>query len=544
MAAKNKLAEQIFGAEEHSAATLAPEKLGQFREIASRMFRTPQLTAKERGMPALATVGRSVSELISGGSWMNIFLLSVLRIDMVYLVIMGTLLGFYNTLIRPLMGIAYDRTRTRWGKARPYAMLAPVLYYAATALLFSGRLFFDNDITNDPRKILFVFAMRIIRDTLSLIYKIPTDNYTSLMSPNPEDRIGVGLWQSYAGRWSGNFIAFMIMPLLDGARSGILNISQGAIFAGFGIAAAFFGIGGNLMMAANCRERLMLQPKPAPPQKALFYILKNKYALRNFIASFATSWWSQGGYSWDVVTQLEIYGGFVNSTFTFIPGHIVNAASLALVKPISRMFGGDYRKSVIFWRIWDTVVDIIPAFLGFIPSIIGSWWKIAIIFAISDVLNRFNDAPTHIMESEIGREIDDYTEYVTGERPDGSIGLLTNWISRVMDAPRALMTIAVFKWSGYDPNIAFDKRWSQDVVRENSTMYSRVFFLNRFTNILGFIAGLIPLFMYDLTGKKREDMYAALNERRALVAEQDIMSAEMAAMMEMMEKQEALEGKT
>jgi len=108
-----------------------------------------------------------------------------------------------------------------------------------------------------------------------------------------------------------------------------------------------------------------------------------------------------------------------------------------------------------------------------------------------------------------------------------------------MDAPRALMTIAVFKWSGYDPNIAFDKRWSQDVVRENSTMYSRVFFLNRFTNILGFIAGLIPLFMYDLTGKKREDMYAALNERRALVAEQDIMSAEMAAVMEMAAKQNA-----
>jgi hypothetical protein len=67
-------------------------------------------------------------------------------------------------------------------------------------------------------------------------------------------------------------------------------------------------------------------------------------------------------------------------------------------------------------------------------------------------------------------------------------------------------------------------------------MYSKAFFLYNFGNILGFIAGLIPLFMYDLEGQKKEEMYAALNERRALIARDDTDSAEMEALVGMMDQ--------
>jgi len=530
---KKSFRETVFGAEENSAATLDPAKLNKFRQIATRMYHTPQLSARERGMPAWAQVGRQISEQING-SYRTYFFITVLRIDMLYITLIQTILGIYNALIRPLMGIAYDRTRTRWGKARPYTMLAPIFYYAGTALLFSGRLFFNNDITDDPRKIVFVFLTMLIRDTVSLVYKIPTDNYTSLMSPNPQDRMSVGLWQEYSKRWSGDFISFMIIPLLDMARSGILPVPLGSIFAGFGIVSMFFGVGGNMLMAVNCRERIILQPKPAEPYKAIFYILKNKYALREFVANFVTDWWSQGGYSWDVVTQMEIMGGFLPATLFGIPKHITNFISLALVEPFKKLFGGSYRKTIIFMRSWDMLFGLAPSLLGFFPNIIGSWWKLGVMHCFFEVLRVSNDAPSNVMESEISREISDYTEYVTGERPDGSIGLLTNLASKLMDPIKALMTIAVFKWSGYDPNIGASRRWNQSIVRENSTMYSKAYFLWQFSNILKFVARIIVMFVYDLEGKKKEEMYAALNGRRALVAKEDDMSAEMEAMVEMM----------
>ena len=165
---KRNLKETVFGAEENSAAKLDPEKLSRFQRIATQMYHTPQLSAREVGMPAVAKAGRQISDMINS-SYRMYFFVSVLRIDVVYITIIASLLSVFNTLIRPVMGIAYDKTRTRWGKARLYTMFAPALYFACTALLFSGRLFFDNDITDDPRKILFVFAMQLLRDTFSLL---------------------------------------------------------------------------------------------------------------------------------------------------------------------------------------------------------------------------------------------------------------------------------------------------------------------------------------------------------------------------------------
>jgi GPH family glycoside/pentoside/hexuronide:cation symporter/probable glucitol transport protein GutA len=444
-----------------------------------------------------------------------------------------TILGIYNALIRPLMGIAYDKTRTRWGKARPYAMFAPVFYYGATALLFSARLFFNNDNTADPGKIIFVFVMMMIRDTFSLVYKLPTDNYTSLMSPNPQDRIAVGLWQEYARRWSGDFLAMMMMPLLDAVKSGVLNVSLGVVFAGFGIFSAFTGVGGNILMAAYCRERIILQPKPAPITKTLFYILKNKYAMRNFLAGLAGGWWSKGGYNWDVVTQLEILGGIFRTAPFFLPRQVAQVVSISFVERFKKFFGGSYRKTVICMRLIGMAVTTVPTLLGLSPGIIGTWWKAGLVFMAADVIVYGLTAPNNVLDNELKREVSDYTEYVTGERPDGSIGILTQWIGKITDPFRALMTIAVFKWSGYDPKIGASQRWTQELVRANATMYSKVFFLFNCANIVPDILGMIPLLFYDLEGQKKAEMYAALNERRALIASDDAMSQEMEAIMGM-----------
>jgi len=533
--ARKSFRETVFGAEEHSAAKMGQEKLNRFQNIATRMFHTPVLSAKEIGIPAISRAGRQISEMIND-TYRTFYFVSVLRLDMVYVVLIGTLLGVYNTLIRPLMGIAYDKTRTRWGKARPYTVFGPLFYYGATALMFCARLFIDNDITDDPRKILFVFITMMIRDTFSLIYKLPLDSYLSLMTPNPKDRMSVGLWQTYAYKWSGDFLAAMLMPLLDMARSGWIKVSPAVIFATFGIIAAFIGTGGGLLLSLTCRERIMLQPTPAPTSKSLFYILKNKYAMRGFFLGLAGSWWSKGGYPWDVVQQLEIFGGVIRTFPWYMPRQIMQIVSLSLVEPFKRMFGGNYRKTVMFMRIWDMFFGSCAGALGMLwpKQIVGTWWKAGLIFAIFDGLIVSNDAPSDIMEAELGRRASDYTEYVTGERPDGTFGLITMFAGKITDPLRALTTIAVFRWTGYDSNIAANKPWSQDRVRENITMYSKVFLLENFSDLVPWLLNFIYLVFFDLEGKKMEDMYTALNERRALIAKESAMSEEVAAMVEIL----------
>ena len=548
MAAKRSLGnlseQKIFAPEENSAARMDPEKLSRFERIATRMFHSPQLGAKEVGIPAISRAGRQLSEMIND-TYRTFYFVSVLRVDMVYIVLIGTLLGIYNTLIRPLMGIAYDKTRTRWGKSRPYLVVGPLFYYGATALMFCGRLFIDNDITDDPRKILFIFVTMMIRDTFSLIYKLPLDSYLTLMTPCPEDRMKVGLWQTYAYKWSGDFVAAMLMPLLEAARSGWIKASPAMIFAFFGIFSAFLGTGGGLLLAITCRERILLQPQPAPTSKTLFYILKNKYAMRSFFLGLAGSWWSKGGYAWDVVQQMEIFGGAFRSMPFYVPRQVMQIVSLSLVAPFKKFFGGNFRKTVMLMRTWDMVFGSCAGVLGLIwpNKILSTWWKAGLVFALFDALIVSNDAPSDIMEAEIRRREADYTEYVTGERPDGTFGLITMFAGKITDPLRALTTIAVFKWTGYDANIAANRAWTQDRVRENITMYSKVFLLENFSDLVPWLLSFIYLIFFDIEGKKMEDMYAALNERRALIAKEDTMSAEMTAMIEMMAEEEMAAGK-
>ena len=138
---------------------------------------------------------------------------------------------------------------------------------------------------------------------------------------------------------------------------------------------------------------------------------------------------------------------------------------------------------------------------------------IMIIYAVFFGINAINNGPSNVFEAELGREINDYTEYVTGERPDGTIGILTGLITKITSPLNALLTVKLFKWSGYDPTIPM-KPWSQG----SRIVYQKVFFLFNGINLLPSFVRIIPFFFYDLEGEKRKNMYIALNERRALIA--------------------------
>ena len=162
-------------------------------------------------------------------------------------------------------------------------------------------------------------------------------------------------------------------------------------------------------------------------------------------------------------------------------------------------------------------------------GVVDKKWAIVALYAVCYGLNGVNDGPAKVFEAELGREINDYTEYVTGERPDGTIGLLTGLISKITAPINAWFTIKLFKWSGYDTTITM-KPWSQG----SKLVYQKVFFLFIGISILPDVIRMIPYIFYDLVGEKRERMYIAINERRALMANEDQGSDELEEMVKML----------
>ena len=511
MAEEKKVLRSFFDAEDNSAATIDKQKLNEYSDIAVRMFHTRVLDGKELAVPAVAQFATKVLKAVE--VYETMYFVNVLKINMVYVAAIKALISIYDSLNDPLMGIAYDRTRTRWGKARPYILFGALPYFVATALLYTGATFLRNPSGNDPKKIMFVFIMLFIKETFSTIYNIPRDNILTLMTPNPKDRITVNLLQTYIGEWGSQIVYAIFLPLMELNNKGYISLPLSSVFALLGWIAAGIGISGNIAMALTCKERVMLQQKPAPVEKSIFYVLKNKYMLRNFIANFATSWWADGGYSWDVVTQQEIFGGSIWSAIAYAPYNIMDPLSVTFIPKFAKMFKNNNRNELIALRIWDLVC--VAGMWSAIPFIHKRFVTMGV-YAFFYGLNAVNNGPANVVEGEIGREISDYTEYMTGERPDGSINILTNLITKITTPLNTLLTIVLFKWSGYDTTIDM-LPWSQG----NKKVYQKVWFLFNGISILPRVVKVIPYFFYDLVGEKREKMYVELNERRALMAKKN-----------------------
>lgn len=524
-AAKN-FVEGVFGAESTSAASIEKKHLGKYSNIAVKMFHTGVLTPKEMLFPA---IGQFAAKMLKGlNQYQKLYFINVLKIDMTYVTLILTLIGIYDVLNNPLMGIAYDRTRTRWGKARPYIFATAIPYFLTTAIMYSGAIFLGDRAGNDPKKIIFVFVMLFIQETFSTVYTIPRDNMVTLQTANPKDRITVGLLSQYIGEGGSQIVYIIFLPLMELNNKGYINVPMPMIFCILAVITCSIGAVGNMAMAFGCKERIALQPKPAPIMKSLFYILKNKYALRNFIAEFSVSWWSDGGYSWDVVTQQEIFGGSIPSFLAYMMYNILDPVSIMLIPKFQKLFKHNNRKAVIALRIWDLLCCLGMVCVG--CPLVQHRWAIVGVYAFFYGLNALNNGPANVFEEELKREINDYTEYVTGERPDGTIGLITGLISKITAPLNALLTIQLFKWSGYDSTIPM-LPWSQG----SKKVYQRVFFLFNGIRILPSVVRMIPYFFYDLEGEKREKMYIALNERRALLAKEHTVNEELEEIMESLE---------
>ena len=510
-------AETVFSAEDNSAASISKKRLDKYGGLAARMFNTGVLSPAEMVYPGLSELATKLLATVEG-SYRTLYYTKVLNIDLTYIALIELLIGLYDALNDPIMGAVYDKTRTRWGKARPYILLGSLPYYLSSALIFFGGVFFGNAVPNDPRKIIFIFIMMFVKETFSTIYNIPRGHMLTMQTVNPDDRISVGLLQVYIGG-VGSAIVYSIIPfIIDFNERGMIQFPMSTLYAAVAGLTAVVGVVGNVLMAVKGKERVMLQPKPAPLTKSIFYILKNKYMLRNTVASLSTSWISSGGFTWDLVAHNQLFGsdkmpGSLVNFFVELPQNILNPLSVTFI-PSFRKFFKNNRQAILTLRIWDLLTAVVMCALT-IPFIEHRLF-ICVVSAVCLGVNAINNGPANVFEQEVGREITDYTEYMTGERPDGTIGILQQLIAQFVRPLNTLFGLAMIKWSGYDMSLPM-LPWAQN----NKIVYQKCFFLYRGIGLISTVVNLIPYFFYDLVGEKREKMYMALNERRALMAKED-----------------------
>jgi GPH family glycoside/pentoside/hexuronide:cation symporter len=264
---------------------------------------------------------------------------------------------FIDALDNPVYGILSDRTRTRWGRRRPWLVIG-------TPLLILCFIAFYNIPAFQSGNAIFAYGMLfyILTGTLDSVINA---NYAALF---PElFRDDVSRAKTNALRQAFQLVAMIISIALTPMVTEAL---------GYGLTAIIYGILGGvviLYMTFTCRER---DPEPEEAKPGLWKALKDLLTNKKFwIAGLANAFYSAAmslvlaSVAFYVEYALGLSGG--QSTFLLAAVLVVAIAGVAVWAWLVRKF------SLI--PIWRTALAVLA--VTFIPLYFAPNLVTAIIFA-------------------------------------------------------------------------------------------------------------------------------------------------------------------
>lgn len=127
----------------------------------------------------------------------NFYMTDVIKLNMalVSVVLLGS--KFWDAVNDPIMGGIVEKTRTKWGKCRPYLLWTPLPLAIITALLFLPIRFSASLNIYDKNSVLmgnggnfvYVLIMYMLYVTAYTALEIPYNSLTPLVFPNKDKRV-------------------------------------------------------------------------------------------------------------------------------------------------------------------------------------------------------------------------------------------------------------------------------------------------------------------------------------------------------------------
>jgi sugar (glycoside-pentoside-hexuronide) transporter len=151
-----------------------------------------------------------------------------------------------DALIDPLVGIAVDKTRSRWGRTRPYFLFTAVPYVTIFIATFK--------VPHWSESAQLVYAFLTFK-ALGIVMSLGSIPYTALMpmmTANPADRLRLGGWRSIGTSVGVILGTAATMPLV-GALGGS---SEARGFFGVTLLFGALSLFALAMLFRNCRERI------------------------------------------------------------------------------------------------------------------------------------------------------------------------------------------------------------------------------------------------------------------------------------------------
>nr|MCR5149893.1 MFS transporter [Clostridiales bacterium] len=187
----------------------------------------------------LAAGGKSFVTTPTQSGYLSLFFTKVFGLPAGAVSFMMLLLGLWDAVNDPLIGSVVDKTRTGYGKLRPWLIVMPLPFAVLTVLLFGGPTFMSG-VTSTAARIAYMYASYVLWELCFTFADVPFNGMTTAVSPIPRDRTRVISFSTFVSGITAGMSQMLLLSLMDASEKGVWNASLKTVFLIIGVISAVF----------------------------------------------------------------------------------------------------------------------------------------------------------------------------------------------------------------------------------------------------------------------------------------------------------------
>ena len=378
-------------------------------------------------METAAYIAQDFAASFSIGKYSNRFIWDVVGIDFKINGIVTLFTGAWDVINDTFISTIVDRTRTRWGKFRPYLIWMKIPLTLFGMLYWFMPLFFPNTATTYLPKLIYYFAFNIINETAGTFLNISQTGLLSTITPNPEERVRLISQAKFFSRFLGEQIPEWTMGILiDLINSQKIHMKLSNLFITMGSITAILSAAMTFWFYMSSRERVMQSLEKPKVIDGLKAIVNNKplllITLSDFLSGFGISQ-SRSDYYIDVLGQASL------QTIVGIPAYPILNISYSFVSPLRKKFTS--KKLWIAEDIWTDMCWLIVFGIGSMKKNFMKRKVMIFVMMIEEFVEMWVYGLRHVIPDELYNEAMDYCEWKNGYRVEAMTGVAKGLVTKM-----------------------------------------------------------------------------------------------------------------
>ncbi len=467
---------------------------------------------KEALAYGIANAGQCFGYNIIAGSYLSLFFTKVFGVPPEAVAAMMLFLGLWDTFNDPLMGTIVDKTRTRYGKLRPYLLIIPIPLGLSTILLFAGPQILGDKV-EVTAKIIYMFVTYFFWELFYTLGDVPFWGMSAAISPSPSDRTRVISSARFISGILGGISTPILTVLMDLSNNGKIPLSLSQVFLLMSILSATYGMGLFSLAGFCTKERVVQTVKEPSILDGFKALVRNKPLLLIVIGNVLGAVGGIGSffqaYYYSEVVQMNSLTIIIT-----LPGTILGFITYLLIPKVKEKF--DNRQIIFLNGFVRLIVGIIVFLVG--VKCFTNLWVVVPLLMIQNFLFSFFNTINMVIPTEMIGDTIDYMEWKTGERNEGVSFSVLTFVGKLTGSISGTLGNLLLPIIG----LSFVQISATETMTVKAYDYTDTLIWAMFTlapAILGLLP-LIPYIWYDLTGDKLKQVRVEMAERRTTLSAQ------------------------